>query len=35
MGNTIGEHTIELTETPVYLVAHQPEPVLRTLAEGR
>ena len=35
MGNTIGEHTIELTETPVYLVAHEPEPVLRTLAEGR
>ena len=35
MGNTIGEHTIELTETPVYLVAHEPEPVLRTLANGR
>ncbi len=35
MGNTIGERTIELTETPVYLVAHQPEPVLRTLAGER
>jgi hypothetical protein len=27
--------TIELTETPVYLVDHQPESVLRTLGEGR
>jgi len=35
MGNTIGEQTIELTETPVYLVAHEPDPVLRTLAEAR
>ena len=35
MGNAIGEQTIELTETPVYLLAQEPEPVLRTLAEGR
>jgi hypothetical protein len=35
MGNTIGERTIELTETPVYLVALEPESVLRTLGEGR
>ncbi len=35
MGNPIGAHTIELTATPVYLVAHEPEAVLRTLAEGR
>jgi len=35
MGNPIGARTIELTETPVYLVAHQPEPVFRTLGEER
>ncbi len=35
MGNAIGARTIELTETPVYLVAHQPESVLRTLGEVR
>ena len=35
MGNPIDERTIELAETPVYLVAHEPEPVLRTLGEKR
>ena len=31
MGNIIGVRTLELTQTPVYVVAHAPEPVLRTL----
>ncbi len=33
MGNLIGTRTIELTETPVYLVADELEVVLRTLGE--
>jgi hypothetical protein len=35
MDNAIGKHTIELTGTPVYLVAHDREPALRSLAERR
>jgi hypothetical protein len=35
MGNTIGGRTVELTETPVYLLGDSPEPVLATLAGGR
>ena len=33
MGNTIGEHTIELTETPVPPGRPPAEPMLRTLTE--
>ncbi|MGC8639120.1 MAG: hypothetical protein ACP5XB_04495 [Isosphaeraceae bacterium] len=35
MGSRIAGATIELAETPIYLIADDPEPVLRTLAEGR
>lgn len=34
MGNPIAERTFELTETPVYLKAFEPEPVLRTLTKS-
>ena len=34
VGNPIGERTIELTETPVYLESRDSHSVLRTLDEG-
>jgi hypothetical protein len=35
MGNTIAGRTVELTETPIYLLGDSPEPVLAMLAGGR
>ncbi len=35
MGNAIGNRSIELTETPIYLTAQTPEPVFRSLGGGR